>query len=147
MNGVKLFSSSMVTDYAMLLFGGGLERAEHGLTMVGKTLRFRMDPNVREMLLWLQNQLTVLLKSKIENPSIDVMEAAGPLVGVVSQLLINDNGPVADDRIGKKALRNLKWQQQAAQSHEFSGMNYYDDEEDEEDEDEMDDDDAGWGRR
>jgi len=66
--------SSMITPFALLLFGGKLQfdSTAQLVEMDSKWLRFRMNPKIGLLLRELRRELDLLLRAKIENPGVDL---------------------------------------------------------------------------
>lgn len=93
---VSLTGVSVVSNYALLLFGGPL-RLEPGsqrtakLSMLNGNYTFRSDLEAAELIQRLRQELHDVLKRKIEYPGLDMVEAGGPVVHAVRELLKIEN--------------------------------------------------------
>ncbi|GMH32991.1 hypothetical protein BSKO_00825 [Bryopsis sp. KO-2023] len=93
---VSLTGASLVTNYALLFFGGEL-KLEPGapgvskLSMMNGNYTFRTDIVAAELIQNLRQELHGVLKRKIEDPGLDMVEAGGPVVQAVRELLENEN--------------------------------------------------------
>ncbi|CAI5944366.1 unnamed protein product [Closterium sp. NIES-65] len=93
---IFLRDSTMVSDFALLMFGGNLEPAPAGRTgfdMLGGYLHFGASAQTAKMVQDLRQQLDSLLREKIENPSLDVHAQGERVVAAVRSLL---SSPHAD---------------------------------------------------
>lgn len=83
---------SVVSNYALLLFGGPL-RLDPGsqrtakLSILSGNYTFRSDLEAAELIQKLRQELHDILKRKIEYPGLDMVEAGGPVVHAVRELL------------------------------------------------------------
>ncbi|CAI5519834.1 unnamed protein product [Closterium sp. Naga37s-1] len=87
---IFLRDSTMVSDFALLMFGGNFEPAPAGRTgfdMLGGYLHFSASAQTAQLVQDLRQQLDGLLREKIENPSLDVHAQGERVVAAVRSLL------------------------------------------------------------
>lgn len=110
---VSLTGVSVVSNYALLLFGGPL-RLDSGangtaqLSMLNGNYTFRSDPEAAELVQSLRQELHNVLMRKIECPSLDMVEAGGPVLQAVLELLQNEHrieNPTIEMACGSEAAR------------------------------------------
>ncbi|CAI5507371.1 unnamed protein product [Closterium sp. Naga37s-1] len=87
---IFLRDSTMVSDFALLMFGGNFEPApagRMGFDMLGGYLHFSASAQTAQLVQDLRQQLDGLLREKIENPSLDVHAQGERVVAAVRSLL------------------------------------------------------------
>ena len=74
--------STVVSDYALLLFGGTLTRKSDtgSLTMLSGTVTFQTEPGVADLIVRARGELERLLMRKAEEPGLDLDGEAAVLV-------------------------------------------------------------------
>eukprot|EP00210_Caulerpa_lentillifera_P002836 g2710.t1 len=94
--GILFRNSTMVTDLAVLLFGGDVEidDAKSGkFSILNGRHRFEAHPDVMQIIVDLRLELQALMERKIREPKIDIFEEGGSIVGAVMTLLSNEREP------------------------------------------------------
>eukprot|EP00803_Ostreobium_quekettii_P005001 evm.model.scf_1088.2 EVM.evm.TU.scf_1088.2 scf_1088:8376-21349(-) len=109
-SGILFRSSSMVTDIALLLFGGELETEKEAgrFSMMNKLFRFKAKPHVAQMLVDLRGELQALLERKVRYPYIDLNKEGGSIVAAVLALLANEMEPYPEKGDEEKVIIELQ---------------------------------------
>lgn len=102
-SGIFFRSSTMVTDIAMLLFGGVLEKEDDNgrFSMLKGHYLFQAKPEVAQMIMDLRAELQTLLEKKVRNPLIDLDTEGGTIVAAVMSLLENECDAYKRDHQGQ----------------------------------------------
>jgi len=87
--GIYIRASTMVSDYALLLFGGDLEPGETpgSFSMCDGYYNFSASSKVAELIQHLRRDLHDLLAQKVEDPRLDLLREGGPIVQACLALL------------------------------------------------------------
>jgi len=94
--GILFRNSTMITDLALLLFGGDVEIDKDtpgDFSILNGRYLFRADPEVAKVIVALRSELQSLLEKKIREPQIDIFEDGGTVVGAVMTLLSSEREP------------------------------------------------------
>lgn len=92
-SGVYIRDSTNISDYALLMFGGNLIPSKNGdgIEMLDGYLQFSASKSVLGLIKKLRGEVDRLLKSKIEDPKLDISVEGKGVVAALVELLHNQN--------------------------------------------------------
>jgi ATP-dependent RNA helicase DHX57 len=86
-----IFDCSMVTPYALLLFGNNLTVSiEKGLLIIDDNIIFNSPARIGSLVRGIRNELDLLLAEKLRNPQLLLTSQSSPILAAIVRLLITN---------------------------------------------------------